>query len=134
MSNFDDAQNLPSGVYQAEFVTDIPTRSMGETILKFRLTEPSDKKHPQRGMGGRIARAWLLFDDPNPITKTKALEKRGELLQAVGAQTVVAARGRLLRIRVERIVMRSDPSRYKSAVVEFLPLVDKDVKKYVEPN
>ena len=130
--SFDDPAYLPSGTWQAEFVLDIPSRSFGETVLRFRLTEPESKSHLQAGMGGRMARAWLLLENPNTITKAHALEKRDELLRAVGAQTLVAARGRILRIRVERVVMRSDPSRYKSAVVEFLPLVDESVKKYVE--
>ena len=126
-------QFVPSGTWQAEFIGEVKTATLGETVYKFRLTEPEAKGHPQKGLGGRIVCAWLAINDPNPITKTLAREREKGLLQVLGALSLQSGKGRLLRIRVERIVMRSDPSAYKSAVVEFLPLHDHRTKAYEKP-
>ena len=125
---------VPSGTWQAEYVDAVKTGTLGETVYKFRLTEPvGNKSHKQAGLGGRIVCAWLAMDDPNPITKTLAREREKNLVQTLGALSLQSGKGRLLRIRVERIVMRSDPSAYKSAVVEFLPLHDHRTKTYEKP-
>ena len=121
---------VPSGIWQAEYVDAVKTATLGETVYKFRLTEPEAKAHPQKGLGGRIVCAWLAVGSPNPVTKSLALEREDELVRTLGALSLESAKGRLLRIQVERIVMRSDPSAYKSAVVAFLPLHDRHTKPY----
>ena len=49
--------------------------------------------------------------------------KLDKLLDAVGTDDLQEAIGRVLWVRLARVVMRSDPSRYKTAAVEFLPLI-----------
>jgi hypothetical protein len=92
----------------------------------FRLTEPGKDHsgHPQAGLGGRIARAWFALEDENPRTRDAAKARLDVLKIAAGAQKIDDAIGSIVRIRVARVVMRSDPSRYKSAVVHVLSLDD----------
>jgi len=134
MTNFDDRLELPPGEYQAE-VAAVQTGEVPHnvTVIFFRLTEPGpDSKHPQAGMGGRIARAFLDLDDPNPRTAAIAKLRADELLAAVGVDRIDAAIGKVVRIRVGRTILRSDPSQYRIAVTEILPLTDPNVRPFVQ--
>lgn len=117
--------DIPPGEYQAEVSAVIQGAGIGvppETIVLFRLTEPGKGSgHPQAGLGGRIARAWFALDDENPRTRDAAKARLDALKIAAGAQKIDDAIGSIVRIRVARVVMRSDPSRYKSAVVHVIP-------------
>jgi hypothetical protein len=126
---FSPRPDLPIGEYQAEVYRVIKARTLGEHIIMFRLTEPkkSDKEHPQRGLGGRLVPAHLLLDNDNPVTR----EERDQLLTASRKLSLEAARGEVIRIRLARVVMRSDPSRTRVAAVEFLPL-NNYPKPYIE--
>jgi hypothetical protein len=130
---FSPRPDLPIGEYQAEVYRVIKARTLGEHIIMFRLTEPkkSDKEHPQRGLGGRLVPAHLLLDNDNPVTREEAEAMRDQLLTASRKLSLEAARGEVIRIRLARVVMRSDPSRTRVAAVEFLPL-NNYPKPYIE--
>lgn len=137
--HFAATNDLPPGRYQAEATSLI--KSMGplgtppETIVVFTLTEPDakqiKKKNPQTGLGGRKARMWLALEAENPVERKEAETLMLQLLDAVGEDDLDDVLGGLVWIRVARVVMRSDPGRYKSAVVEVEPFRTQN-RKFVE--
>jgi hypothetical protein len=126
--HFDARLELPPGEYQAEVAAIVEDDK--ETTVYFRLTDPP-KDHPQAGLGGRIARAWFDLQSVNPVTAAEEERKAAAILQACDAVTLKDCVGSIVRIRVARQIRRSDPSRYRTAVVEVLPLADPNVKGYV---
>jgi hypothetical protein len=133
--------DIPPGEYQAVVRSTIKGRGIHadpETIVLFEITEPNpptdaEPRSPgenQRGLGGRIARAWFQLGDENPATRGEAENRLDTLLWACDASTVEEAVGSVVRIRVARVVMRSDPSRHKSAVV-FVQPIDYEPPGYV---
>lgn len=122
---------LPIGEYQAEVAAVMAGEI--ETIVYFRLTEPKSKGHPQAGLGGRVARAWFVTSHDNPVTQAEGEDALQDLLDVCNVLTPDAAIGRIVQIRLARVLNRSDPSRYRVEAVEFLPVVDRTIKPY-EPR
>lgn len=125
--------DIPPGEYQAVVRSTIKGRGIHsdpETIVLFEITEPAapTKAEPnppgveQTGLGGRIARAWFELGDENSATRAEAENRLNALLWACDASQIEDTVGCVVRIRVARVVMRSDPSRYKSAVVFVSPI------------
>lgn len=118
--------DVPPGMYQAMIRAVI--EDAGETVVLFELTEPdpeTDKNNPQAGLGGRMARMWLSLGHENPVTRREAEASLYGLLQATEmpeAEDLKDVLGAVVRVQVSRVVMQSDPSRYKAAVVYVLPL------------
>ena len=114
--------DVPPGEYQAVVRASIKTGE--DTVVLFELTEPDrvhDKHNPQIGLGGRVARMWLSLDHENPVTQREAEARLSGLLQAAEkpeAKKIEEILGAVVWVRVSRVIMRSDPSRYKSAVIE----------------
>lgn len=131
--------DLSPGLYQAEIAGMMqpggvsPARE-GETVVLFRLTEPNkeDKRNPQIGLGGRVARAHYALEHPNPATAEEARERLSGLLTATGADTLDETIGSIVWIRVARAILQSDPSRYQTIVVEVLPLFDPRTREFVQ--
>lgn len=133
--------DIPPGDYQAVVHSTIKGRGIHsdpETIVLFEITKPAEptsaEPRPpgieQSGLGGRIARAWFELGDENPATRAEAENRLDALLLACDASQIEDTVGCVVRIRVARVVMRSDPSRYKSAVV-FVSPVDREPPAYV---
>jgi hypothetical protein len=105
-----------------------------DTVVHFTLTEPGVQNHKsaafkgadQAGLGGRVARAWLSLDDPNPATAMEAHRRLQELLRACDEQNppedLEHAIGSVLWIRLARTILRFDPSASRVAAVSFQSL------------
>lgn len=133
LDTFPLSRDLPPDIYECEIVGHEKTRDIlgpPETVVEFRVLDPEpnvrpkDAKHPHKGFAGRTCRAWFKVEDENEETRYQAERQIGYLTEAAtddpnaNLDDLVRC---LVRVRVARVNMRSDPSAFKAAAVEFLP-------------